>query len=126
MYSSSSCCGLGRVSLHRAQLSAYFGEIYSLPNHPALEGVRKVFSEATVVSLSANTLAEKVGRILKGVANEQPAVRLDALEHLAKVLKENSKVLSELVTGHDSVAPMISELFTVVSTVASLGVPDWL
>jgi serine/threonine-protein kinase ATR len=99
---------------NRAQLSAYFGEIYSLPNHPALEGVRKVFSEATVVSLSANTLAEKVGRILKGVANEQPAVRLDALEHLAKVLKENSKVLSELVTGHDSVAPMISELFTVL------------
>ena len=103
------------VISNRVQLSQYFGEIYSLPDHPALEDVRKVFKEMSSASPATSNLTEQVNRILKGATHEQPAVRLNALEHLANVLKENSEVLNELVIGHDSVAPVISELFTVVS-----------
>ena len=74
-----------------------------------------MFKEMSLASPATSNLPEQVNRILKGATHEQPAVRLNALEHLANVLKENSKVLNELIIGHDSVAPVISELFTVVS-----------
>ncbi|XP_071509803.1 serine/threonine-protein kinase ATR-like [Diadema antillarum] len=95
-------------------LSDRFNEIYFLPDIPELREVNSVLKEHREDPSSQPDLRTLLRRSLKGITHESVDVRLHALSNLRDLLRANQASLHEYVMGNETVAPIISELVSVL------------